>query len=139
MAAKKPQSPTLNTAPLLNDIRSLIETARQHVAQMAKATLTMLYWHVGQRIRNEVLKDGRAEYGEEILPTLSAKLVQDYGQGFSARNLAHMVQFSEAFPDERIVVSLIRELSWTHFIALIPLKQPLERGAARKIRYSCLP
>jgi len=127
MAAKKPQSPTLNTAPLLNDIRSLIETARQHVAQMAKATLTMLYWHVGQRIRNEVLKDGRAEYGEEILPTLSAKLVQDYGQGFSARNLARMVQFAEVFPDENIVVTLSRQLSWSHFIEILPLKQPLER------------
>lgn len=38
-----------------------------------------------------------------------------------------MIQFAEVFPDEQIVVSLIRQLSWTHFIALIPLKDPLKR------------
>jgi predicted nuclease of restriction endonuclease-like (RecB) superfamily len=61
------------------------------------------------------------------LPTLSAKLVRDYGQGFAEKNLRRMVQFAEVFPEEAIVVSLIRQLTWTHFIALIPLKQPLER------------
>jgi len=38
-----------------------------------------------------------------------------------------MVQFAEAFPDARIVVSLIRQLTWTHFIALIPMRDQLKR------------
>src|SRR5438128_10379233 len=38
-----------------------------------------------------------------------------------------MIQFAEVFPDEQIVVSLIRQLTWTHFIALIPLKEDLKR------------
>lgn len=112
---------------LLAELRGLIDAARQHVAQTANATLTMLYWQVGQRIRQEVLKDGRASYGEEILPTLSAKLVRDYGQGFSARNLARMVQFAEVFSDQATVVTLSQHLSWSHFIEILPLKQPLER------------
>lgn len=123
---KKTESAVASNA-LLAELRDLIESARQHVAQTANATLTMLYWHVGQRIRGEVLKNERAEYGEQILPTLSAKLVQDYGQGFSARNLSRMIQFFEAFPDETIVATLSRELSWSHFIEILPLKQPLER------------
>lgn len=112
---------------LLSDLRGLIEQARQHVAQTANSTLTLLYWQVGQRIRREVLGDGRADYGEQIVSTLSTQLMRDYGQGFGAKNLARMIQFSEVFPDENIVVSLVRQLSWTHFIALIPLKKPLER------------
>lgn len=124
--AKKTE-PALASGALLSELRGLIDSARRHVAQTANATLTMLYWHVGQRIHKEVLKNGRAEYGEQILPTLSAKLVQDYGQGFSARNLSRMIQFFEAFPDETIVVTLSRELSWSHFIEILPLKQPLER------------
>ena len=116
-----------NSPTLLIELRSLIDGARQHVAQTANATLTMLYWHVGHRLHEEVLKDGRAEYGEQILPTLSAKLVRDYGQGFSARNLARMIQFVEAFPDEAIVATLSQQLSWSHFIEILPLKQPLER------------
>lgn len=69
--AKKAE-PALASNALLSELRGLIEVARQHVAQTANATLTMLYWHVGQRIHKEVLKNGRAEYGEQILPTLSA-------------------------------------------------------------------
>lgn len=114
-------------APLLADIRSLIEAARAHVAQTANATLTLLYWRVGQRIRTEVLQHRRAEYGAEILATLSQELARDYGRGFAEKSLRRMVQFAEVFPDEEIVVSLIRQLSWTHFIALIPLQDPLQR------------
>ena len=62
-----------------------------------------------------------------ILPTLSAKLVQEYGKGFSERNLARMIQFAEVFPDEHLVTHLAPSLSWSHFIEIISLKQPLER------------
>lgn len=112
---------------LLSELRGLVDQARQQVAQTANSTLTMLYWQLGARIRREILQGRRAQYGEEILPTLSAKLEPAYGKGFSAKNLARMVQFAEIFPDEAIVVSLVRQLSWTHFIALLPLKKPLER------------
>ena len=112
---------------LLTDLRALIDTARQQVAQTANATLTMLYWHVGQRIHKEVLNEQRAEYGEEILPTLSTKLVWEYGLGFGVRNLARMSRFSEAFPDESAVARLSRQLSWSHFVEILPLKTALER------------
>jgi predicted nuclease of restriction endonuclease-like (RecB) superfamily len=55
------------------------------------------------------------------------QLVRDYGGSFSVKNLRRIVQFAVTFPDEQIVVSLIRQLSWTHFIALIPLKDPFQR------------
>ena len=52
---------------------------------------------------------------------------RDYGKGFSYSALTRMARFAELFPDERILVSLIQELTWTHFIALLPLKDPLAR------------
>lgn len=112
---------------LLADLRGLIEQARQHVAQTANSTLTLLYWQVGQRIRREILTDGRAGYGQQILATLSQELVRDYGKGFNPSALTRMIKFAEVFPDEQIVVSLVRQLSWSHFIEILPLKQPLER------------
>lgn len=112
---------------LLTELCSLIETARQQVAHTANATLTMLYWHVGHRIRREVLNDQRAEYGEQIVSTLSTQLVRAYGQSFGLRSLRRMMQFAETFPDEAVVAALSRELSWSHFIEILPLKQPLER------------
>ena len=112
---------------LLTELRGLIEQARQHVAQTANSAVTMLYWHVGMRIRREVLKEERADYGEKIVATVSRQLVADYGRGFEEKNLRRMVQFAELVPAENIVVTLSRQLSWSHFLVLLPLKDPLAR------------
>jgi len=112
---------------LTSDIRRLIETARHNVAVTVNAGLAILYWQIGNRICQDILKQKRAEYGKEIVATLSRQLTDDYGNNFNEKNLRRMIQFAEVFPDKEIVVSLIRQLSWTHFIALIPLKNDLQR------------
>lgn len=112
---------------LLEDLRHVIDQARMFIASTVNASLTKSYWQVGSRIRKEILQGERAEYGREIVVSLSRQLVIDYGNSFSDKNLRRMIQFAEVFPDEQIVVSLIRQLSWTHFIALIPIKDPLKR------------
>lgn len=76
--AKNKLPPVRQDDALVSELHGLIDAARQHVAQTDYATLTMLYWPVGQRIRREVLKKERAEYGELILATLSQELVRDY-------------------------------------------------------------
>lgn len=124
----KSKTPTASSAgALLGDIRALIDTARQRAAVAVNSELSMLYWCIGQRIHTQLLSEQRAKYGEGILKTLSAQLVRDYGASFAEKNLRRMMQFATTFPDRGIVVSLIRQLSWTHFIALIPLKDPLQR------------
>ena len=85
-----------------------------------------IHWQIVDRIRQDVLKEKRAKYGKEIVATLSRQLTDDYGNNFNEKNLRRMIQFAEVFPDKEIVVSLIRQLSWTHFIALIPLKDDLQ-------------
>jgi len=112
---------------LLSDIREMISTARERTAQAVNTGLVALYWSIGRRIRQDILKEKRAEYGAEIVSTVSYQLVMEYGGGFSEKNLRRMVQFAEVFPDERIVVTLSRQLSWSHFVTLIPLDQPLQR------------
>jgi hypothetical protein len=119
--------PASRAAGLPPEVRELILTARQTVARGVNAALTMLYWQIGTCVRRDILQENRAEYGEEVVPTLSAQLVAEFGASFNEKNLRRMVQFAEVFPDEQIVVSLIRELSWAHFIALIPLKDALKR------------
>jgi predicted nuclease of restriction endonuclease-like (RecB) superfamily len=87
----------------------------------------LLYWNVGDRIRRDILKKKRAAYGEQILPTLSAKLVPEYGQGYSERNLARMIKMAELFPDRRMVGELSRQLGWSHFIELLSMSEPVKR------------
>ena len=112
---------------LTSDIRSLIETARHNVAVTVNAGLTILYWQIGDRIRQDVLKEKRADYGEEIISTLSIQLVKEFGNGFSRPNLFRMVRFAEVFPEGKIVSTLSRQLSWSHFVEIIPLKGDIQR------------
>ena len=87
----------------------------------------MLYWQVGNRINKEILKDQRAEYGKQIVVTFSQQLLEDYGNSFSEKNIRRMMQFATVFQEKEIVVSLIRQLSWTHLLAIIPIEDPLKR------------
>jgi predicted nuclease of restriction endonuclease-like (RecB) superfamily len=112
---------------LLADLQKLIGSARSVVAHAVNSALVLLYWQVGNRIRTDVLDNKRAEYGEQILPTLSAKLVPEYGQGFSERNLARMIRFAEVFADREVISTLSRQLGWSHFVEIIYLKTELHR------------
>lgn len=119
--------PSVASSPLLDDLRRMIEETRQGVAVMVNAGLTMLYWRVGKRINEEILKGERADYGKQILATVSQELVNDYGKGFSYSALTRMLKFSEVFPDPQIVATLSQTLSWSHFCELFPLEKPLQR------------
>jgi hypothetical protein len=82
---------------------------------------------VGQRIRQDILKQKRADYGGQIVAALGRQLESDFGRGFGEKNLRRMIRFAEVFPDGEIVASLMRQLTWTHFVELMPLDQPLQR------------
>lgn len=127
--SKRKTSVASSAAPsaLLGDIRALIEASRQRAASAVNAELTLLFWRIGQRIHTEVLAGQRAEYGEEILPTLAEQLARDYGRGFGEKNLRRMIKFAATFPDEPIVATLSRQLSWSHFVLLLALKEPMQR------------
>lgn len=120
-------SPSPASPQLLGDIRQLIENGHSALAATVNSALTQLYWHIGQRMRSEVLHNERAEYGEQIVSTLSKQLQADYGRGFSAKNLRHMLRFAEVFADPDIVSALRRQLSWTHIKTLIYIEDPLKR------------
>ena len=114
--------------PLLDDLKTLIEQARQQVAVAVNTGLTLLYWQVGQRIRSDLLqKEDRAVYGKRILATLSPELTQRYGKGFALSALSRMVKFAEVFPEIKIVATLSQQLSWSHFLLLLPLDKPMQR------------
>jgi predicted nuclease of restriction endonuclease-like (RecB) superfamily len=116
-----------NTLPLFTELKQLIENSRQRVAVAINAEITLLYWHIGKYLHQYLLTNGRAAYGKEILPTISAELVNEYGKGFSQRNLANMIKLYEFFPEENILQTLSAKLSWSHFVELIGIPDPLQR------------
>jgi len=66
----------------IREIKTLIEESKQEVSVAVNATITMLYWQIGNRINTEILKDQRAEYGKQIVSNLSMQLIEDYGGSF---------------------------------------------------------
>ena len=80
----------------------------------------MRYWEVGRYISSVLLGGERAEYGRKILATLSQELIRKYGKSFELRSLRRMVQFAEVFPDIKIVSPLATQLSWSHFVEILP-------------------
>ena len=104
----------------MSDLRQIIDEARIHVASTANYELTMMYWHIGERINRTVLGNERATYGKQIIATVSRQLQAWYGsKGFEERTIRRMVQFAQEFPDWQIVSPLVSKLSWTHFLTKI--------------------
>ena len=117
----------VDEASLIADLRALIQSARGRVATVANAAPVLLYWHVGQRLLKENLQDSRAAYGKRILATVSQELCFEFGEGFTLRALYRSIQFFQLFPDKTIVSTLSPQLSWSHFIEILPIKDPLTR------------
>jgi len=114
--------------PLVQQLRELIENTRQRVASVVSDETTQLYWNVGHAINTFVLQGNRAEYGKQIVVSVSRQLVEEYGSGFEEKNLRRMMQFSTEYQEFEIVVTLSRQLPWSHIIALIPIREPLKRS-----------
>ena len=120
-------SAVVNESALLSDLHHLIQSARQRIASTAYSTQTQLCWHLGRRVLTATLQGDRAAYGKQILVTVSQELTAEYGRGFSYPEITRMIQFAQLFPEEKIVVTLSQQLSWSHFHALLPIKDPLAR------------
>lgn len=118
----KPSKPEV-----LNEIKVLIEQSKQQVAVAVNSSMSMLYWQIGKRINEEVLKDQRAEYGKQIVGTLSKQLESEYGKGWSEKHLRHCIQFFTIFPEQEILSTVWRQLSWSHIKEIIYIDDNLKR------------
>lgn len=124
---KKEKHIAINEHQLVGEISQLIQNSKQRVAVTVNAELTLLYWHIGQRINQHILQNERAEYGKEIIKNLSKSLTEQFGKGWSKRNLLQMIKFANVFNQIEIVQALSAQLSWSHFVLLSTLDDPLKR------------
>jgi predicted nuclease of restriction endonuclease-like (RecB) superfamily len=115
------------STPLLADVRQLIDSARQRVASTVNAELTQLYWQIGSRVNAELLKGQRAEYGKQVVAELARQLTTDFGKGWSEQQLRHCVRLADTFPDNQILSTVRRELTWSHLKSLIYIDEPIKR------------
>ncbi len=119
------QTPALH---LVQDLRQIIQDARGRVAAQVNSELTLMYWHIGERINRDVLDNQRAEYGKQIVAQVARQLQEEFGhKGFDVKNIRRMMQFAQLFPDFKIVSQTATQLTWSHIIEILPLKDDLQR------------
>jgi predicted nuclease of restriction endonuclease-like (RecB) superfamily len=112
---------------LFGDVATLIESARTRAAAAVNSELVMLYWHVGRRVREEILGDDRAAYGQQVAMRLAARLTDRYGRGYGWRNLFRMVKFAELYPESNILSPLATKLTWTNITEVLTVGDPIKR------------
>ncbi|MGL4333024.1 MAG: PDDEXK nuclease domain-containing protein [Bacteroidales bacterium] len=113
---------------LNSQIKQWIDESKQQIAVSVNSTMTLLYWRIGKRIKEEILQDKRAEYGKQVIANLSKDLTLLYGKGWSEQQLRHCLRSAEVFPDDSILYALSIDLSWTHIRKLMFIDDELKRS-----------
>jgi len=109
----------------LNDIRGIINSARQNAVRSVDFCRVQMYWHMGKRIFEEEQQGkDRADYGAYLIKNLAKQLEPEYGSGFSVRQLAFCRQFYRIYP---IANALRSQLNWTQYRMLIQIDDPDKR------------
>lgn len=85
---------------LYDDVCNIIEQARYRVAVYVNSEASMMNWNVGKRIKEDVLLNKRADYGEQVLKRLSQRLKAKYGGGWGYQKLQHCVRAAYTFGED---------------------------------------
>jgi predicted nuclease of restriction endonuclease-like (RecB) superfamily len=109
-----------NQKAYINDIKQILEFAKQKACSAINFAMVEAYWLIGKRIVEEKQQgQQRAAYGEEILQTLSEELTKEFGKGFSYANLRNFRQFYYTFPEQQICYTLCSKLNWSHIRSIM--------------------
>lgn len=115
---------------LLQNIGNELNHGRQHVVSVVNAAIVETYWRIGQHIvEYEQGGNEKAEYGSKLLKQLSADLTNLYGSGFGLSNISKMRKMYLTYP---ILQTLSAKLSWSHYVELLKIDDPLERSFYEK-------
>ena len=121
------QTGAQNESILFSDVCGIIDNARKHIAIYVNSEICLTKWHVGKRIKEDVLYNQRAEYGKQVVKNLALKLTEKYGNGWSDRTLLHCIRAAYTFTEEEIVYAVRRQFTWTHIRSRMFVENPLAR------------
>lgn len=113
---------------LFNDVCSIIDSTRTRVATYLNTEICMTNWYVGKRIKEDVLKNKRAEYGKQVIKTLAARLTKKYGSGWGEGKIKHCVRSAYLFTEEEISYAVRNQLTWTHLRSLMGVQDEIARS-----------
>lgn len=107
-------------AHVIDDIRTIITKARNRAYQSINETLIRSNWEIGKRIvEEEQLGKQRADYGIQLIKSISQQLTTEFGSGYGVRNLAYFKQLYQYFPDWEILHARVQNLTWTRLKSIL--------------------
>ena len=112
---------------IYNGVSAIINNARQKVAVYVNSQANMMFWKIGNYIINELKYETYSSYGEKILATVSQRLTEQYGKGYSYSALTRMMKVATLYNDEAMFATLSQTLSWSHFLELITIDDSIKR------------
>jgi len=116
--------------PILQEIKTVLDTARSNVARQVNSELLNTYWNIGRIICEHEQSDfKRADYGKQTLKVLSKELTKAFGRGFSVSNIQFMRRFYQTYPIQQTASV---KLSWSHFCELLSISDPDKRSFYEK-------
>jgi hypothetical protein len=110
---------------LYSDVCQIIQGSRQRLATTVNAEICLMHWHIGKRIKEDVLYNQRAEYGQQIVKNFSSKLTAQFGKGWGYEKLKHCVRSAYLFSEEDIRYAVRTQLSWTHLRSSMSIEYTL--------------
>lgn len=128
MKDKKPTNQVQDNGILFSDVCGIIENTRQRIATSVNSEICYMNWHIGKRIKEDVLFNQRSEYGKQIVKNLAEKLTERYGKGWGYEKLKHCVRSAYLFSEEEIGYAVRTQLSWTHLRSLMSIDDDLKRS-----------
>ena len=111
-----------------DDINDLIKRKKCDVKSTVNDAMISLYWGIGKKLTEEITGVNKPEYGKKVVIEISNRLSVDYGTGFNRSAISRMINFYQEFPDYEKVATLSQQLTWSHFIEILPIKDELKRN-----------
>ena len=108
-----------------NGVRNVIFQYRKHIYTTINFDLVLANWEIGKMIDEKQQSLPRAEYGHKLIKELSLQMTNDFGKGYSERNLEQMRKFFRTF---KIPQTVSAKLSWSHYIILIGVNDDKARN-----------
>lgn len=111
-----------------DDINDLIKRKKCEVKSTVNDAMISLYWGIGKKLTEEITGVNKPEYGQKVVIEISNRLSVDYGTGFNRSAISRTINFYQEFPDYEKVATLSQQLTWSHFIEILPIKDELKRN-----------
>ena len=112
---------------ITDSVSQIIAQSKRTVAVYLNCEVSMTYWRIGNYIAKELDEMGSDKYGSKIVATVSRLLTERFGKGYQRASLFRMLKAAREYPDEKIVSTLLRQLTWSHIVELSNISEHNKR------------